>query len=257
MTNSKIQAVDKYYSGSRFSNKHKEWFTVLDYVNCNNVTILFDIDTIPRTVKSKDINRRCLRAKNAITIAGIACLGEGPHEAADANGKPYKPYKLFRHMLDRCYTEAYRKKNMNYADCSVLPVWHNYQNFATWYYEQPGRDIEGFQLDKDLTGSRVYGPEYCYFIPKVINSTLRTVAEKKNIALPRGVSLSVGTKLPYVSTYRDSGSTKLEKFSTVAEARDHYVEGTKNKLIKIAESYGADIHPEVVKLLKRYDWENL
>jgi hypothetical protein len=257
MHSSKILAVDKYYTGSRFSNKNGEWFTVLGYEDHSSVTIIFDIDKIPRVVKSKDINRCCLRAKNAITIAGIACLGEGPYEAADSLGKPHKPYKLFRHMLDRCYTEAYRQKNLNYADCSVLPIWYNYQNFAAWYYEQPGRDIGNFQLDKDLTGSRVYGPEFCYFIPKVINSTLRTVAEKKNIDLPRGVSLSVGTKLPYVSTYRDTGSTKLERFLTINEARSHYVECTKNKLINVAKSYGSDLHPNVVTLLEQYDWENL
>ena len=257
MHSSKMLAVDKYHCGSRFSNKHNEWFTVLEYVDCNNVKILFDMDKTPRVVKSKDIIRSCLRAKNAVTIAGVACLGEGPYEAADSSGKPYKPYELFRHMLDRCYTEAYRQKNMNYADCSVLPIWHNYQNFAAWYYEQPGRSVVNFQLDKDLTGSRVYGPEFCYFIPKVINSTIRTVAEKKNVDLPRGVSLSTGTKFPYVSTYRDSGSTTLEKFLTVDEARRHYVENTKEKLIKVARSYGPDIHPDVIGLLERYDWESL
>lgn len=256
MRNSEKRAAEKYQKGARFSNKYGEWFSIIEYINCTNVSIKFDIDENPRWVKSKDINRSCLRPRNALTISGIACLGEGPYEAADNKGRPFRPYKLFRLMLDRCYTEAYRNRNRSYADCTVVPEWLNYQNFAHWYYKQPGHEVEDFQLDKDLTNSRVYGPEFCYFIPREINATLRTVAPKKNAELPRGVSISTG-KLGYVSTYRESRNGSLTSFATIEEARDHYLMNTKRKLINVAKSYGDALHPNIVTLLENYDWESL
>lgn len=255
-TKSRKQALEKYAQGSRFQNKHGEWFSVIEYKNCTDVLIKFDIDLYPRVVKSKDIIRRALRARNGRTIMGTACVGEGLYLTSYSTGRATPAYQKYTNIIERCYFPNNLVDARNYKDCRVSDEWLNYQNFARWYYQQPGADL-GFQIDKDLTGSRIYGPEYCYLLPKEINSTIRRVTGKINTHLPRGVSLSKDKLYPYVSTYRDDKHSKLSKFLTINEAREHYLFHTKRKMINIAKQYGNNIHQDVVGLLEEFDWSSI
>ena len=65
---------------------------------------------------------------------GMGYLGEGKYKASK-NGKDTKCYKTWSHMLERCYSEKYHKKEPTYKNCAVDNNWLNFQNFAKWYYE--------------------------------------------------------------------------------------------------------------------------
>lgn len=257
MHSSAKRAAEKYKPGARFANKYGEWFTVIEYLDFNNVEIIFDIDSNSRVVKSKDILRSSLRGYNSKTIVGVACFGYGPYVGYNSDGSRTSAYNCYYKMIDRCYNENSRCKNPTYADCTVSDEWLNYQNFAEWYYRQPGTDLPNFQLDKDLTRSRVYGEEFCYFIPKEINCTIRQVLVEKQLQLPRGVASSGLKSTPYVCTYKDKKSGSLTYFQTVEEARHHYLVKTKEKLLRVAKSYGNSIHKDVLELLEKFDWESL
>ena len=72
-------------------------------------------------------------------------------------------------MLTRCYNEKHLVKNPSYKDCVVCEEWKRFSNFKAWMEIQ---DWEGKQLDKDLLirGNKLYSPETCVFVSKVINS---------------------------------------------------------------------------------------
>nr|DAJ41339.1 MAG TPA: hypothetical protein [Caudoviricetes sp.] len=104
-------------------------------------------------------------------VYGVGYLGEGKYKSKE-NGKITRVYKTWQHMLERCYDEKYQKRQPTYKDCTVCEEWHNFQNFAEWYYNNYYK-IEGQQmnLDKDILikGNKVYSPETCIFVSQTIN----------------------------------------------------------------------------------------
>ena len=95
-------------------------------------------------------------------ICGVGFIGEGERYKL-------KTYRTWFFMLARCYDAETQRRNPSYIGCTVVPEWHNYQNFALWYEEnyEPG-----LQLDKDIRipGNRVYGPDTCMFVTQAENS---------------------------------------------------------------------------------------
>lgn len=77
-------------------------------------------------------------------------------------------YSKWQSMLKRCYSEKCQTKNPTYIGCSVCKEWLTFSNFKSWMEKQ---DWEGKELDKDLLvqGNRLYSPEKCIFIDKIVN----------------------------------------------------------------------------------------
>ena len=105
--------------------------------------------------------------KLKLSVYGIGFLGIGPHSSLN-NGSRNPSYVAWSNMMKRCYSGHYK----TYHDCSVCNDWHNFQNFADWYYKNYPSDGKSYSLDKDIkvNGNRIYGPEFCTF-----------VSDKKNI----------------------------------------------------------------------------
>ena len=100
------------------------------------------------------------------------CLGEGKYKVRE-NGKLKREFKIWHHMLQRCYDPKYQKEEPTYKGCKVEDYLLNFQNMGEWiesnYYEISG---ETMCLDKDILykGNKVYSRETCIFVPKRINS---------------------------------------------------------------------------------------
>lgn len=88
-------------------------------------------------------------------------------------GSTTRAYRTWRCMLQRCYDPKYQESKPTYVGCSVAEEWHDYQNFADWFYSNEYSD-RGYELDKDLliSGSKEYSPETCCFVPREINCLL-------------------------------------------------------------------------------------
>lgn len=140
------------------------------------------------------INRNKFSDKNTKSIYGIGFLGEGCYISSEPDKKVYN---IWHHIIRRCYSNDI--KFLSYSDCVMDERWHNYQEFAKWYYENY---IDGFQLDKDILfkNNKIYGPDTCCFVPTQINSLL--IKAKSN----RG-NLPIG-----VSKFRDKFQVQIKKF---------------------------------------------
>lgn len=78
-------------------------------------------------------------------------------------------YQSWVSMLARCYSAKFQERNPTYAGCSVSEEWKTFSNFKAWMETQDWQDK---QLDKDILieGNKVYSPESCVFVSKIVNS---------------------------------------------------------------------------------------
>lgn len=119
---------------------------------------------------------------------GIGFVGIGKHKTS-INQKPTKMYLAWKSMLDRCYLDKALKHRPTYADCSVDPRWHCFQDFGDWFEENYKPEfMQRWQLDKDILvrGNRIYSPDNCCFVPIEINNLFSSCPSND---LPRGVSV--------------------------------------------------------------------
>ena len=117
----------------------------------------------------KNGNIKCPYERN---IYGIGYIGEGKYKVSE-NGKITRVYRIWNHMLERCYDEKCQEKYPTYNGCTVCEEWYNFQNFAKWY-EKNYYEIEGERmcLDKDILvkHNKIYSPDTCIFVPNKINT---------------------------------------------------------------------------------------
>ena len=89
---------------------------------------------------------------------GKGYLGEGRYKVKE-NGKKSIWFKIWHHMLERCYDPKLKKKRPTYKECEVEEYLLNFQHMGEWidknYYEVQG---EQMCLDKDILckGNKVY-----------------------------------------------------------------------------------------------------
>jgi hypothetical protein len=120
---------------------------------------------------------------------GIGYMGDGKYKSKDENKKKTKAYNTWSHMLRRCYDPYFLNEHPTYIDCYVCEEWHNFQNFAKWFYENYYEcNDEQMQLDKDILikGNKIYSPNTCILVPKRINC-LFTKSDASRGEYPIGV----------------------------------------------------------------------
>jgi len=87
-------------------------------------------------------------------------------------------YKRWKGLLERCYSEKYHKKHPSYSGCTVTEDWKYFSKFKAWMEEQRWENNE---LDKDLLvdGNKVYSPETCVFVSRLVNSFIVNSKQSK------------------------------------------------------------------------------
>ncbi len=83
---------------------------------------------------------------------------------------PY--YEKWVNILKRCYSETCQVKKPTYIGCTIDPEWLYLSNFIKWVDEQPNRNWENCEPDKDflMSGNKHYGATTCVFISKCLNN---------------------------------------------------------------------------------------
>lgn len=164
--------------GQTFTNKYGSKYVIIEYNNALDVVVEFQDDY---KVKVHTNYKSCLtgsvRNPYDKTVCGVAYLGQGYHSTQDC-GKDSRSYKLWKAMIERCYSG----KSPTYNDCTVCDRWLCYSNFLQdlplienydYWYNNPNKRIA---LDKDLKGSsKLYSLETCCFVNQSTNSIERLV----------------------------------------------------------------------------------
>lgn len=108
------------------------------------------------------------------SIINIGMVGETI--TTDEFNIPKYSYKVWKHMIERCYDKKCLSKYKAYEDCFVCDEWLIYENFEKWfdknYYKVEG---EITQIDKDILikFNKEYSPNTCIFVPQTINITFK------------------------------------------------------------------------------------
>lgn len=145
---------------------------IVEYKNALDIIVEFQDEYNARIHTSYQMFKKGnVRNPYDKTVYGVGYLGVGKYKA-NVNRKPTKAYTTWVNMLMRCYEPHYVNKFPTYIYVTVCDEWHNFQNFAKWYYKNY-YEIEGqrMHLDKDILikGNKIYSPETCVFVPNNIN----------------------------------------------------------------------------------------
>lgn len=140
-------------------------FVVLNIINSKSVDIKFDDTGYVANVRFESIRKGSVKDRMAPSVHGVGFVGVGGYKTSD-NGKNNEAYLSWQRMLGRCYDKNYIHSHL-YSDCTVCNEWHNFQNFAKWYYDNYPSDGGKYHLDKDvkIKGNREYSESACLFLP--------------------------------------------------------------------------------------------
>lgn len=242
-----MSPVDMYV-GNSFRNLKGEVAKILEYVNSKNVIVQFEdgtvVNVIPVNLRSGEFKNR-----NTPCFYGVGYLGYGEFSGYEKGNKMTKAYQLWAGMLERCYSPNQERDNPTYKNCKVDDKWHNFQNFARWYYSQP--IIENAHLDKDiLSGNqKLYSEATCVLIPASINSVMKG-DQKKTTEFPQGIRETKSHS--YEARYKNQ---QLGTFKTVTEAQKAYNEAKEIHIRNLAETYKDVLPVNIYKKLANYHLE--
>ena len=211
-------------------------FKIVKYNNKTNVEIQFINTGFEVVVQLGNIRNGSIKDPYLPSVCGIGV--SGTKYPIKVNGVITKEYTLWTHMLQRCYSDTYKKKQPTYEGCEVSDNFKRYEYFYEWCNEQIGFDNEDWHLDKDLLikGNKVYSESTCVFIPKEINSVLTKCTasrgeyligvcwHKKDKAFIAQVNKNKG-KQEYLGSFK----TEIEAFNAYKQAKENFIKEQANK----------------------------
>lgn len=240
--------------GKEFETNNSGKCFVIDYKGCNNILVAFyDPFCIVECAYGQLKGGRVLNPMIP-NVLNKGYIGVGSYNSV----KHARLYHIWRSMLERAYKDSRHLKQPTYKGVEVCDEWLNFQNFAKWCEGQNffnTKDDKGnhYELDKDLLvkGNRIYSPETCCFVPKMINSLLLN-SKKSRGTYPIGVSHhKVSNKFSATFSNGDR-QIHLGTFNTPEEAFEVYKMAKENYIKRVAESAKLNIDVKVYKALLGY-----
>lgn len=93
------------------------------------------------------------------------------------NRTKIKSYTIWNAMIQRCYNPNNKSyKTYGAKGVTICEEWKLFSNFRKWYDENY---IEGYSIDKDIKGGKIYSPNNCIFVSKE-ESTKEVNSRKDN-----------------------------------------------------------------------------
>ena len=211
-------------------------FKVLKYSDYGNVEIQFVKTGFETSANLQHIRDGKVKDPYSPSVFGVGVLGT-KYPPSISGVKP-KEYALWKRMLERCYSDNFKKRRPTYEGCEVSDSFKSYEYFYEWCNKQIGFDNEDWQLDKDLLvkGNKVYSESTCVFLPREINQILvkREASRgehligvywnKKDKAFIAQVSKSKG-KQEHLGSFK----TELEAFKAYKTAKESFVKEQADK----------------------------
>lgn len=185
-------------------------------------------------------------------VCGVGVRSPGRH-ATSINGKPTKCYRVWSSMLDRCYSPLSLRLYPTYRDVTVKGDFIEYQLFGDWF---EANYVDGWRMDKDILkpGNKVYAPDFCCFVPHIINTQLNHCRISRG-EFPTGVSWDRRANKFSAKISTAGATVNLGLFASADLARSAYLEAKKRQMIDLAEQYKALLRPDVYSAILKFPVE--
>ncbi|MFS9417632.1 hypothetical protein [Citrobacter sp. C411] len=158
------------------------------------------------------------RTKKKSLIYGVGLYDVAFPKEIVIEGKLYshRAHTVRANILQRCYRPQTEQACRTYAGCSVAGEWLRFSNFLVFWKENYR---EGYHLDKDLLlpGNKIYGPEYCVFVPRALNNFTTDHGSARG-QYPQGVNWNKRDKRFQVGINCNGKRKSLGYFSNANEA---------------------------------------
>jgi hypothetical protein len=218
-----------------------------------NCTIQFEDGTIRYNIQYDNIKRGTVKNFYHKSPYGVGYFGVGKYTKNDKNHS--KTYKTWTGMLERCYDNKLQEKRPSYIECFVDEEWHNFQNFAQWFYgNYRPETMQGWHLDKDILvkNNKIYSSETCCFVPNEINGIFSKSGNPIG-DYPVGVVATSNKYKARVSIYNKR--VDLGTYFTVEEAFQAYKAAKENHIKQTAEKWKDQISEPTYQALINYTVE--
>ena len=219
--------------------------TIINIKDNGKIDIKFKDGTIITDKYFYDFIHGRIKNPNCKTVCGVGCIGQGKYKTTQ-NGKQTQAGVAWYEMMKRCYGNQKEIKHPTYKDCTVCEEWHNFQNFAKWYYNNRWDNKLVLIPDKDILAhnygiSKIYSPDTCLLVDNRINN-LFTKCDKSRGDLPIGVKKSYnkyGITLSIFDKTKNNHKKwiNLGNFDTPNEAFEVYKKEKEKYIKQIAEEY--------------------
>ena len=231
-------------------------FKVLKYNNAKDIEIQFLKTGFETSATLGNVRNGEVKDRYSPSVFGVGILGA--KYPSKISGVQTKEYVLWQSMLQRCYSDAYKKKYQTYEGCEVSDNFKSYEYFYEWCHNQIGFGNKGnenpFHLDKDLLikGNKVYSEDSCVFLPQEINSLLVkcTASRGKHLI---GVSWNNASKAFVAMVNKNKGASEhLGYFTTEIEAFNAYKQAKEAFIKEQAEKWKSQIDYRAYNALMNY-----
>lgn len=226
---------------------------IIEYFNYKNCTTRFKSGFILKDVMYGNIITGSVSNPYHPSVFGVGYIGVGVHKTSYKGNKEVLYDKWYK-MLERAYCLKYKEKHPTYKNVTVCEEWHNFQNFAEWYYSNYNSDyMKWWELDKDILirGNKIYSPETCCFVPQEINKLLSKPSKCRKY--PTGVHLSFGKYQAVCGMGKKQKS--LGTFDTPEEAFQAYKIAKEDYIKEVANKWRYLINTKVYEILMNYEIE--
>ena len=211
-------------------------FKIVKYNDAHNVEIQFLNTGYRKVAEMKEVRNGGVKDPYSPSVYGVGILGT--KYPSKVNGVITKEYGLWVRMLERCYSDVYKKRYPTYIYCEVSDKFKSYEYFYEWCNKQIGFGNNGWHLDKDLLakGNKIYSESTCVFIPSEINLLLIKSDKKRGEHLI-GVNWNKTNKAFKAQVSKNKGksehlgffNTELEAFKAYKKAKESFVKEQANK----------------------------
>ena len=254
-----LNEVSKDCVGKVYKSLNSGDFTLLKYNGSKDVEIQFLKTGYSKVAEMKEVRSGEIKDPYLASVYGVGVLGT--KYQAKINDVKTKEYDLWCGMLQRCYSDASKKKRPTYEGCEVSDNFKSYEYFYEWCNKQVGFNNDGngnpFHLDKDLLikGNKVYSEDTCVFLPQEINSLLvkNTAARGEHLI---GVHWSNTNKVFISRVSKSTGKREyLGSFKTELEAYNAYKKAKEAFVKEQAEKWKSKIDERAYEALMNYTVE--
>ena len=135
--------IGEVYGTNKYGN-----IIIIEYNSYSDVLVRF-IDTGFETKTNMSNTRRGnVKDRFSPSVYDVGIVGTAPTKQ---NGKTLLEYKIWKRIMQRCYSQSHKELNRSYLNCRTSENFKNFTFFSEWVVAQIGFGGK-FDIDKDILG---------------------------------------------------------------------------------------------------------